>query len=90
MFSPFVVRVDVRTPRTLWSPRQPQSVEPDTRSPEVCIKSRAPVVRALCLKYELSARVLMRRAAMELCERSLEAIMSEDLNESVVEVVGLS
>ena len=77
-----VVRVDDRTPRSTWSPREAQQAResPPTTS-DVCISSRVPIVRALCLTWALPMTMLLESAAVELWEKS-ESLRVIDRNHS--------
>jgi len=59
------VRVDDRTPRALWFPRQSQILS-NTRISKVRLSSWVPVVRAVVLTWGLPVEVLVKRAATEL------------------------
>ncbi|CAN0545902.1 unnamed protein product, partial [Ectocarpus sp. 12 AP-2014] len=58
------VRVDRRTPPSLWSSRKSHTT-PTKRSREVRTSSRVPAVQAFSLKWALPMEVLLQRAAME-------------------------
>lgn len=59
------VRVDDRTPPTMWSSRESQNLS-NPRTSKVCIPSRVPGVPALSLSWALQLNVLVERAAIEL------------------------